>query len=62
VSPPRAPDWRSCRRVGGGQGAALGAGGGATTPPLTKDKEVKVPAKSLLQFRLTNTLHFEAAG
>ncbi len=42
--------------VGGGKGAAIGAaigaGGGATAQVLTKGDQVKVPAESLLTFRL----------
>jgi hypothetical protein len=42
--------------------ALVGARGGATAAVLTQGKEVKVPGESGLQFRLTDTLHFEAAG
>jgi hypothetical protein len=42
--------------------ALVGARGGATAAVLTQGKEVKVPGESGLQFRLTDTLHFEATG
>ncbi|MFB3915472.1 MAG: hypothetical protein ACE14M_02005 [Terriglobales bacterium] len=46
--------------VGGGKGAAIGAvtgaGAGATAQVLTRGKEVKVPAESLLTFRLDQPL------
>jgi hypothetical protein len=46
--------------AGGGKGAAIGAGAGAAagagTQVLTRGKSVKVPAESLLTFRLTEPL------
>lgn len=41
---------------GAGIGAAAGAGGGVLTQIFTRGKEVKVPAESLLTFRLDRTL------
>ncbi len=52
--------------AGGGKGAAIGAvagaaaGGGAQV--LTRGKEVKVPAETVLRFRLDKPLHLEATG
>jgi hypothetical protein len=47
--------------AGGGAGAAIGAfagsAGGATAQVLTKGKSVRVPAESLIIFRLTHPLH-----
>ena len=49
--------------AGGGKGAAIGAAvggaGGAATQVLTKGKEVKVPAESVLTFRLDNPVHLQ---
>ena len=46
--------------AGGGKGAAIGAGAGAAagagTQVLTRGKSIKVPAESLLTFRLTEPL------
>ncbi|HET8668308.1 MAG TPA: hypothetical protein VFM10_10040, partial [Terriglobales bacterium] len=46
--------------AGGGKGAAIGAAvgaaGGATTQVLTKGSEVKVPAESVLTFKLDQPL------
>ncbi len=51
--------------AGGGKGAAIGAAigaaGGATTQVLTKGSEVKVPAETMLTFRLDQPLRLEAA-
>ncbi len=52
--------------AGGGKGAAIGAiagaGAGATAEVLTKGKEVKVPAETVLTFRLDRPLRLEAAS
>lgn len=49
--------------AGGGKGAAigavLGAGGGAAAQVLTKGSEVKVPAESLLTFKLDQPLSLQ---
>jgi outer membrane lipoprotein SlyB len=46
--------------AGGGKGAAIGAlagaGAGATAQVLTRGKEVKVPAESMLTFKLDQPL------
>jgi len=46
--------------IGGGQGAAvgaaIGAAGGATAQVLTRGKEVRVPAETVLAFRMRETL------
>jgi hypothetical protein len=51
--------------AGGGKGAAIGAGvgaaAGAGTQVLTRGKNVKVPAESLLTFKLEQDLHLEPA-
>jgi hypothetical protein len=51
--------------VGGGKGAAIGAGvgaaGGAGVVVLTKGKEVKVPAETVLNFKLDADLHLQPA-
>jgi outer membrane lipoprotein SlyB len=51
--------------AGGGRGAAIGAAvgaaGGATTQVLTKGSEVKVPAETMLTFRLDQPLRLQAA-
>lgn len=51
--------------VGGGKGAAIGAGvgaaGGAAGQVLTKGKEVRVPAETVLKFKLDADLHLETA-
>jgi len=39
-----------------GIGALAGAGGGAVTQAFTRGKEVRVPAESVLRFRLQKTL------
>lgn len=41
-------------------GAAAGAGAGATAEVLTKGKEVRVPAETLLRFRLDTDLHLNS--
>jgi len=41
---------------GAGIGALTGAGGGAVTQAFTRGKEVRVPAESVLRFRLQKTL------
>jgi hypothetical protein len=41
---------------GAGIGAAAGAGGGILTQVLTRGKEIKVPAETVLNFRLDRTL------
>src|SRR5512147_629427 len=52
--------------VGGGKGAAIGAGvgaaGGAGVVVLTKGKEVKVPAETILNFRLDTDLRLQPAS
>ena len=51
--------------AGGGKGAAIGAGAGAAagagTQVLTRGKNVKVPAESLLTFRLEQPLEMGVA-
>ncbi|HEV8525050.1 MAG TPA: DUF3395 domain-containing protein [Terriglobales bacterium] len=51
--------------VGGGKGAAIGAGvgaaGGAAGQVLTKGKEVRVPAETVLNFKLDADLFLEPA-
>jgi hypothetical protein len=51
--------------AGGGKGAAIGAAAGGATGAgaqvLTRGKEVKVPAETILQFKLTQPLRLEAA-
>jgi hypothetical protein len=51
--------------VGGGKGAAIGAGigaaGGAGAVVLTKGKEVRVPAETVLNFKLDTDLRLEPA-
>lgn len=51
--------------AGGGKGAAIGAGvgaaAGAGTQVLTRGKNVKVPAESLLTFKFEQDLHLEPA-
>jgi len=51
--------------AGGGKGAAIGAaagaGAGAGAQVLTRGKTVKVPAETILQFKLTQPLRLEAA-
>jgi hypothetical protein len=51
--------------VGGGKGAAIGAGvgaaGGAGAEVLTKGKEVRIPAETLLNFKLDSDLRLERA-
>jgi hypothetical protein len=50
--------------AGGGKGAALGgligAAGGATTEVLTKGRDVKVPAETVLSFRLDKPVTLQA--
>jgi hypothetical protein len=50
--------------VGGGSGAAagavIGAAGGATAQVLTRGSEVRVPAETVLTFRLDQPLHLVA--
>jgi hypothetical protein len=52
--------------AGGGKGAAIGAAAGAaaggTAQVLTKGKQVKVPAETILRFQLDRPLHLNAAG
>jgi Protein of unknown function (DUF3011) len=52
--------------LGGGKGAAIGAGvgaaGGAGVVVLTKGKEVKVPAETILNFRLDTDLRLQPAS
>jgi outer membrane lipoprotein SlyB len=49
--------------AGGGKGAAIGAvvggAGGAATQVLTRGKEVKVPAETLLTFKLDQPLRLQ---
>jgi hypothetical protein len=49
---------------GGGRGAGIGAlsgaGGGMLTQVFTRGKEVKVPAESVLRFRLERRLVLQA--
>ncbi len=51
--------------AGGGKesaiGAAIGAAGGATPQVLTKGSQVKVPAETMLTFRLDQPLRLQAA-
>jgi DUF3011 family protein len=51
--------------VGGGKGAAIGAGvgaaGGAGAEVLTQGKQVRVPAETVLNFRLDTDLSLQAA-
>jgi len=47
---------------GAGIGAAAGAGGGLLTQIFTRGKSVKVPAETLLRFRLYRTLLLKAAS
>ena len=51
--------------LGGGKGAAIGAGvgaaGGAGVEVLTKGKEVRVPAETILNFKLDTDLHLQPA-
>lgn len=51
--------------AGGGKGAAIGAAAGGATGAgaqvLTRGKEVKVPAETILQFKLTQALRLDAA-
>jgi hypothetical protein len=51
--------------AGGGKGAAIGAlagaGAGAGAQVLTRGDQVKVPAESVLSFRLERPLHLNAA-
>jgi hypothetical protein len=50
---------------GGGRGAGIGAlsgaGGGALTQVFTRGKEVRVPAESVLRFRLERQLVLRVA-
>lgn len=50
--------------AGGGKGAAIGAasgaGAGALTQVLTKGSAIKVPAETILTFKLDRTLHVDA--
>ena len=52
--------------AGGGKGAAIGAAAGAaaggTAQVLTKGKQVKVPAETILRFQLDRPIHLAAAG
>ena len=52
--------------AGGGKGAAIGAATGAAAGAgaqvLTKGKEVKVPAETVLTFRLTQPLNLESGS
>jgi hypothetical protein len=52
--------------AGGGKGAAIGAVAGAaaggTAQVLTRGKEVKVPAETVLRFRLDKPLHLSTAS
>jgi hypothetical protein len=52
--------------AGGGKGAAIGAVAGAaaggTAQVLTRGEEVKVPAETVLRFRLDKPLHLQSAG
>jgi hypothetical protein len=51
--------------AGGGKGAAIGAasgaGGGAITQVVTKGGSVKVPAETILTFKLDRPLHVDAS-
>jgi outer membrane lipoprotein SlyB len=51
--------------VGGGKGAAIGAavgaGAGLGTEVLTKGKQVRVPAETLLSFKLDQDLRLQAS-
>jgi hypothetical protein len=52
--------------AGGGKGAAIGAvaGGaaGGTAQVLTKGKQVRVPAETILRFQLDRPLHLDTSG
>ena len=52
--------------AGGGKGAAIGgligAAGGAATQVLTKGHDVKVPAETVLRFRLDKPVTLRAEG
>lgn len=52
--------------AGGGKGAAIGAVAGAaaggTAQVLTRGKEVKVPAETILRFRLDKPLHLRSSA
>jgi hypothetical protein len=52
--------------VGGGKGAAIGAGigaaGGAGVQVLTKGKEVRIPAETVINFKLDQDLRLEPTG
>jgi hypothetical protein len=52
--------------AGGGKGAAIGAvaGGaaGGTAQVLTRGKQVKVPAETILRFQLDKPLHLDTSG
>jgi hypothetical protein len=52
--------------AGGGKGAAIGAAAGAaaggTAQVLTKGKQVKVPAETILRFQLDRPIHLDASG
>ena len=52
--------------AGGGKGAAIGgligAAGGAATQVLTKGRDVKVPAETVLRFRLDKPVTLRAEG
>jgi hypothetical protein len=52
--------------AGGGKGAAIGAvaGGavGGTAQVLTKGKQIKVPAETILSFQLDRPLHLDTQG
>jgi hypothetical protein len=47
---------------GAGIGALAGAGGGFVTQAFTRGKEVRVPAESVLRFRLVKTLVLQSAS
>ena len=44
---------------GAAVGAAVGAAGGATAQVLTRGKEVRVPAETILSFRLNQPLRLQ---
>ena len=46
--------------AGGGKGAALGAGAGTATEVLTKGKSIRIPAETILTFKLDKPLHMTA--
>lgn len=52
--------------AGGGKGAAIGAASGAAAgagaQTLTKGKAIKIPAETVLTFRLQQSLHIRNAG